>query len=185
MHQLAILFYFETPGTVGIEEGVTGFIPYSHRWLLEGIKRSLNKDRLDCNPSTLLSIDWEKHKRALTIMQSNLCHDIIQLKVTDEKAIIAFGPLLHSRMWCNKLMPGNQIRVTQNCKIMASSALRSDYDVLKRFIKSIPKNSLLRRLCSHPILLDKNDDNWVGEKGKELNMLADQYCQLVLGSNDV
>ena len=43
LHQLAILFYCETPGSLGVEEGATGFFPYSHRAVINVFRKILDE----------------------------------------------------------------------------------------------------------------------------------------------
>ena len=148
-HQLAIIFYAETPGFVGPEQGATGFYPQSHLALAKALK--------DIAPAT---IPWDVHSRAMSEMASDPLATILQPSLPDGTQLLCFGFTMHSAMWASRAMnDGNvpltdgapaqgDIRIVQNSKIKASAALRTaPHEVQLRALAAIPQDSFLRVLA--------------------------------------
>ena len=142
--QLGILFFCDTPGELGEEEGATGFYPGTHISILEGI---LLRDR----SGAPLPIDFEQFRDAVKLVGEKNEELLKQVSLPDGKALLAFGTLAHTLMWAVEPMRSSHYgkemlypRSIQNCKIKAVDPL-----VLR--IGDLGKGSLLRELVLSPI----------------------------------
>jgi len=140
LHQLAILFYCETPGDLGIEEGVTGFFPSSHRAVINVFRKLLNDQKGENIP----------HSKITTVLRyfgKENANDIEQFVIPENKVLLAFGTMVHTPMWATKLMVNDELRVIQNCKIKFSSDVRkANIQKQREIINLIPNKSLLYKL---------------------------------------
>lgn len=149
LHQIAIIFYVETPGFVGPEQGATGFYPHSHLAIAKALK------------DTPTAIPWDAHCRAMVEMASDPLATITQPSLPDGSQLLCFGLTMHSAMRATRAMndgdvplpedgtpaPGD-IRVVQNSKIKAAPALRTaSHEEQDRALSAIPQDSLLRVLA--------------------------------------
>ena len=158
LHQIAILFYCETPGLLGVEEGATGFFPYSHRAVINVFRKILDEQK-DHN------IPHSRITSVLRLFGKENSSDLKQTTLPDNQTLLAFSTLVHSPMWAVQSMENNEIRVIQNCKIKFSSDIRkAPLQIQKEIINAIPKDSILAKLASNN-LQDQNEKilTWTNE----------------------
>jgi hypothetical protein len=148
LHQLAIVFYCETPGRMGIEEGATGVFTHSHFVVIEAINRVLT--RLGCR----YSIPWIAFHKSMKEFgnpssgeesTSSLCR---QIEVPHDKMVLSFGLTAHTAMRASRLMEGGEVRTIVNCKVKAAKDIRESEQSQSRLVSRIPRDSLLRRLVT-------------------------------------
>ncbi len=153
LHQLAVLFYCETPGALTPAHGATGFYPRSHLVMLEGTRKYLARKRCIAGDGEVI-LPWSTHLAAVRqlyeprLQSSNSTdsktndafsiHDLasasktvlIQPTLQDGQGLLILGPLVHTTMWVHQLMDGNNPRVIVNCKIAATKQLRRGEEVV-------------------------------------------------------
>jgi len=147
LHQLAILFYCDTPGRLGAKEGATAFVRYSHLSVLEGLFLALNELNKDGKQqegeggggggaSVLRNVPWKTSVNALkrwgdelstrasssSAAPSPLCFE--QPELEEGHALLALGVTVHSAVYPSRLMENEQVRAILNCKIKANKGLR-------------------------------------------------------------
>ena len=144
MWQLGIIFFCDTPGELGEEEGATGFYPGTHIAILEAV---LRRDRGGFD----LPIDFEHFREAIKLLGEKNDDLFRQVPIPDGKALLVFGSLAHTLMWAVKPMTSvnhgiecRYPRSIQNCKIKA-------VDPLNIRIGDLGKESLLRSLMLSPL----------------------------------
>jgi hypothetical protein len=158
LHQLAILFYCETPGRLGVEEGATGFFPYSHRAVINVFRKILDEQK-DHN------IPHSRITSVLRLFGKENANDLKQIVLPENQMLLAFSTMVHSPMWSIQSMENNEVRVIQNCKIKFDSDIRkAPVQIQRELINTIPKDSILRKLASNN-LQDQNDKilTWTNE----------------------
>lgn len=142
--QTAILFYCDTPGTLGAREGATGFYSLSHFVVAEAIRWTLLRG------NALSTIDF---RQALKKWGAHSIERLVQPHLPEGKGILAIGTLAHTRMWCTEPMSAQRPRVIQNCKVHADYKYLTKFEERKTFISHIPRESLLARLFTSPLEL--------------------------------
>jgi hypothetical protein len=171
--QIAILFYCETPGYLGAKQGATAFIPRSHFWLLECVKRLA----LECG-----TLDWYKHSLALKEYGELHAWEFIPIELPEDKMLLSLGCVVHSPTWVTELMQSSecdpQIRTIQNCKITCNYEFSSDNNTLKRFLKAIPNDSYLKQLYCRSLPLCSKLFGEVSEEYKDAVDASKLYTTL-------
>jgi hypothetical protein len=174
LHQLAIVFYCDTPGTLDRASGATGFYPGSHLVVLEGLKRLIHEQK---------AVSWWSLGYALrqvfgtgeSLADEELLRGrssggstskdwpLVQPILESDQVLLALGTLVHTTMFATELMqPGNNPRVIQNCKVAATfcSTQRKDVgqsEAVERvlaqeaFLDRISKVSPLYQTCVAPL----------------------------------
>ena len=71
IHQLSILFHCETPGDLGPEQGVTGFYPTSHLYLLRGLHHIMSNE-----PPHATTTQFQQHAQSVRLLGQDLAHTI-------------------------------------------------------------------------------------------------------------
>ena len=157
LHQIAILFYCETPGTLGINRGSTGFYQDSHRAIIKTLRKILENGE-----NNRINVPHGKITNALRLFGKENPGQILQNPLLENQVMLAFGTLVHTPMWASETMPNNEIRVIQNCKIKFNEEVRkANIQTQREIVNAIPTNSLLFLLASDQ-LSEKNEN--VNEK---------------------
>lgn len=150
LHQISILFYCETPGNLGINQGSTGFYQNSHRAVIKTFRKILENDD---------SVPHGKIINVLRLFGKENQALVSQAPLLENQVILAFGTLVHTAMWASESMPNNELRVIQNCKIKFSEEVRKGkLQAQREIINAIPTNSLMYKLASDQ-LSEKNNNN--------------------------
>ena len=139
IHQLSILFHCETPGDLGPEQGVTGFYPSSHLYLLRGLHYIMTNE-----PPHPTTTQFQQHAQSVRLLGQDLAHTITQTTLQENKQLLAFGFTMHTAMYAKRLMNDMDIRVIQNCKIKFNRRIRTNHALQYAVLQHIPEHSLLR-----------------------------------------
>jgi len=174
LHQLAIIFYCETPGDLNVARGATGFYPLSHLALLKGMQAAARE-----HPK---GVPWAVHTSAIKAMgESPVAKCTLQQPVLrEDQQLLGFGLTMHATTWAVEAMEGGFFRVIQNCKLKSSVRVRGSHELQRTLVKAIPSNSLLR-------LVARGDMQELGhvlglseEEIKSVWELADVYARAVV-----
>lgn len=153
--QLAIMFYCHSPGKLGMEEGVTGFYPYSHLALLYAIKSALE------NSDKEITIDQKKLLNMLKYEYGN-AFTPVQVEIPEGKCLLAFGSLVHTTMWatkpmsvatpkCKSIIIEEYPRCISNCKIFTTECWNAAEEKWEYLWSNLPCTSLMHQLCMDPL----------------------------------
>jgi len=157
LHQISILFYCETPGNLGINQGVTGFYQNSHRAIIKTFRKILENSENNNN-----NVPHGKITNVIRLFGKENPNPL-QSPLLENQIMLAFGTLVHTPMWASESMTNNEIRVIQNCKIKFNEDLRKgNLQKQREIINVIPKDSLLYLLASDQLHEKNNND--VNEK---------------------
>jgi len=176
LHQIAIIFYCETPGLLAAENGATGFYPGSHLALVEAL-RALKGDG---------TVSWEAHSKAVRALAVDEPPPLLlQPALPVDRQLLAFGLLVHTTMWAARAMnDGKDIRVVQNPKIKACTAVRSSsLAEQRRALAAVGPASLLR------VVARGDADEWARELGlsgselQRVQRMAAGYCASLLAES--
>jgi hypothetical protein len=141
LRQLCILFYCDTPGDLGSEQGGTGFYRGSHIVILEALRRIIAANMA-------LPIDFETFRRCVKTFGRRNDSSITQITIPDGKALLGLGVTVHTLMWATQPMKGpttSYPRSIQNAKIHASASTD-----LKAIVDRLPSSFPLRQLLLPP-----------------------------------
>ena len=149
VHQLAILFYCETPGALTADRGATGFYPKSHLVVHEGLSKLLEgADRGDGSgrPALLwgavgfalrevfrspyaLASDAKRSSSGHGKIQTSkvLPGELVQPELGEDETLLALGTCVHTGMFATQWMPENNPRVIQNLKVRANRGMLAPY----------------------------------------------------------
>lgn len=119
LHQLAIIFYCDTPGSLTPERGATGFYPGSH--LI--VNRSIKDVLVEKNQLSWWSMGFslrQVFREDGPIPGIKGRPAIVQPVLQEDEILLALGTLVHSSMFATELMEEQQPRVIQNCKVSAA-----------------------------------------------------------------
>lgn len=123
LHQLGIIFYCDTPGTLNPARGATGFYPGSHLIVNKGLKDILiEKSRISwwslgfALRQVFPAVDPEATSTSTTRESKP---KLVQPALQENEILLALGTVVHSSMFATQLMPRGQPRVIQNCKVSA------------------------------------------------------------------
>jgi hypothetical protein len=169
LHQIAILFYCESPGVLGVAEGATGFYRGSHVMVIDAIKQILDR-------KTRNYVKWVPFYDALKEFGNSIQGFLKQEVIEEEEALLALGPLVHTSMVATSLMNGN-IRTINNCKININPLL--DHVEVLDIIQRIPDTSLLKQFAVEPFsVVDASERAHMQHKANELrNKILEQIKQ--------
>lgn len=146
LHQIAILFYCETPGNLGVDEGATGFFPHSHRAVINTFRKILNEQQDQNVPHSKITAVLRLFGKENSKMYVKQC------PLQENQVLLAFSTLVHTPMWAVKSMDKDEIRVIQNCKIKFSSQVRNaPISTQREVINRIPKDSLIFKIASNQL----------------------------------
>lgn len=163
--QTAIIFYCDTPGTLGPTQRATGFYPGSHFSLLDSIRRKISISSTTPMPGNgcMESYSGQGFCPSHSAIQSQLTipYNIfqeavkkwglevkpIQLTIPEDKLLLSLGHVTHSAMIASETMNGYP-RVIQNVKVHAMTPYRIS---IEDFISKIPKESLIYQLYTDPM----------------------------------
>lgn len=127
LHQLGILFYSDTPGTLDPASGATGFYPGSHLVVNKGLKDLLAENSQVSWWSlgfalrqVFPAVDPQESSTSKTISQQCSKPQLVQPVLHEDEILLVLGTMVHSPMFATELMtPRDQPRVIQNCKVSA------------------------------------------------------------------
>lgn len=177
MHQLAIIFYCETPGDLRSENGVTGFYPLSPLYLVLGMRKSLESSSQRKQDSSD-PIPWTAHSEAICRLGQDKDAFLRQEALPATQQLLAFGLTMHTPMWATKTMSG-ELRVIQNAKIKCCQATRVDHERQMEVLRYIPADSLLRVLARGD-LSEWKEKLAISDDGlKRVAVLGEKYCEYV------
>ena len=144
LHQLAILFYCETPGILTAERGATGFYPRSHLVVHEGLGKLLEKSSSNGSKDPLqwgaigfalrevfrasralgLSDDGGNGSNPIPLSPSKVqVGDLLQPELAENEVLLSLGTTVHTAMFASEFMPNNNPRVIQNLKVSANDGM--------------------------------------------------------------
>lgn len=174
MWQLGVIFFCDTPGDLGEEEGATGFYPGTHISILEAI---LRRDRSGAD----IPIDFDHFREAVKLLGEKYEDLLRQVRIPDGKALLVLGTLAHTLMWAVKPMTSVHYgaetkypRSLQNCKVKA-------IDPIGLRMEDLGKESLLRSLMLSPLdtytRLEIDQGNV--KRAQQMTNLLDGYLDIV------
>ena len=160
--QIAIMFYCDTPGDLGPEEGATGFYPESHWAIVDALNRIIDDRPLDSSPifesekTSSVIINYSDFTRVIKLYGTEFADRLRQETIPDGKALLCFGLVAHTMMWATKPMmvakdntsePAPMPRSIQNSKI--TGPLDHAMDIIQ-IVKTIKSDSLIARFAEDP-----------------------------------
>ena len=151
MFQSLILFYCDSPGDLGPEEGATAFHPHSHIITMGAMRRLAEEGRTSMNILQAFRAWGERceHHRDL-----GGGYQARPLRIPATRAIVALGSYAHHAGPAVRAMPLGQPRSIQNCKIHAGLAyfpFAQRLDMQSHFIRSVAPDSAMSKLCATPL----------------------------------
>ena len=164
LHQLAVMFYCDTPGDLTAARGATGFYPRSHVVVHEALGKLLeDKDGEGRNKQLLwgaVGFALREVFRSPIAVSYNAKNsfdsqikvgDLVQPELAEDEVLLALGTLVHTAMYSTELMPNKNPRVIQNLKVSAKPSLlaKGGEELLCR----ISRESFLFRTFTAPLSL--------------------------------
>jgi len=173
--QIAIIFYCDTPGDLSIEEGVTGFFKGSHIPILHSLHRFMytSYSSLPNTSEHIPSVvDYTTFATAIKQFGEFTKSDRLeQHSIPDGKALLCFGPVAHTLMWCTKAMRCMP-RSMQNAKILGDRSKLFSTDTLVEMAMRINPQSLIGRLADDP-------ETFLSYARNELNNLCEEKMDIL------
>ena len=145
LHQLCILFYCETPGDVGPAEGMTGIFRSSHLSVMEALRQYIAAGHG--------VVPGDTFTRAVKLkFGTERGGSLVQPILRNNSVMLLLGPLVHCVMWARDPMPGANVRVLQNCKVVAHKDLRNSNAAMLELIRRVPPDAMLRQVYTKPLV---------------------------------